>query len=462
VNALALVLLLASARPLTLDEATAFAIARDPGTAQARAAKEAASNDAFRAQLDRVAVSVDASVQELYNKPNLGGPTPPGSPDVLLGLSNLSASIQVPIFSGFRVSANVARAERLEQAADADVSDRRRALRVAVARAYWGVRRLALREQESEAALARLATFEEIVRGRLRAGLAAPVDENRAAARRAGLEADLAQLRAERLQSEARLAVLLGIDEDIELVDPIDARAVDDVDRDREDRGNVDAALNGRPEVRAAELRLRAAEESVRIVQSNFWPQLEFGMLAQVGNNPSVAGVGARQVFLSPNPFSGVIGDVQAGLSLRLNVFDGLQTWTAMKRAESDVRFAQEQLRSVEQVVRDDVRVARARLRGLHEQRRALQRGVPVLDDTRQILEQSYARGDVPLVDLLDTNDQLAQQMTRIVDVDAQLALAHIELALAEADDTEANPRPRVPPPAAPPAPANDKPAGEN
>src|SRR5688500_5055850 len=87
-SSLALTLFMA-ARTLTLDEAIALAEERSVEIQSAQIETDRAKLRTLRANLERVRATVDASVAEIYDKPNLFGPTPPGSPDILLGLSSL-------------------------------------------------------------------------------------------------------------------------------------------------------------------------------------------------------------------------------------------------------------------------------------------------------------------------------------------------------------------------------------
>jgi outer membrane protein TolC len=60
------------------------------------------------------------------------------------------------------------------------------------------------------------------------------------------------------------------------------------------------------------------------------------------------------------------------------------------------------------------------------------------------VLQHAYERGDVPLTELLDAQVSLADAERQIVDFDAQLALAQIELDAAvgahNSNDTEVKP----------------------
>lgn len=418
--------LAAPARPVTLEEAIDIAVGADALVSSAASDVERARLAVLRANLERVQASVDASVQEVYDKGNLFGPDPPGSPDILLGLSSLEARVDVPIFSGFRVEAGIARAELLAAASGDDVEDARRRASVAVARAYWSERRLALLVDAQARADERLSESERLVRARVGAGLAAGLDINRALSRRASLDVQRAQLAGELADARTRLAVLLG---DPALV-PSDAPPPADADVAAAD-ALVQAAFDARPELAAAEKRLAALAEEKRIVQAAYWPQLGAGALAQLGNNPAVAGAGNRSVSAQAIPFLGIVGDVQLGVGVSLNLFDTWATSHGVQDVDLRRSGAHEQLRALRRDIELDVRGQHARLVGLVGQRHALVTSRSVVEDNDGILQRAYQRGEVPLTEVLDAQLELADAERAIVDLDAQLALARAELALS-------------------------------
>jgi len=118
--------------------------------------------------------------------------------------------------------------------------------------------------------------------------------------------------------------VLLGVPgEDLELVDTPPPSTAAPASPD----ALVQEALDARPELRAAELRGQALVEESRSVASAYWPQLDAGLLMQLGNNPALAGSGSRSVSADAAiPFVNIVGDVQVGLTLRMNIFDTFRT----------------------------------------------------------------------------------------------------------------------------------------
>lgn len=414
-----------AARTLTLDEAVVLAEERSIEMHMSQIDQDRARLRTLRANLERVHATVDASVAELYDRPNLFGPTPPGSPDILLGLSSLEARVGVPIFSGFRVEADIARAELLEKATLEDTERERRELALAVARAYWSVRRLALLEDAQRTSADRLAESARLVKARVDAGLAPGLDINRAAARAARLDVEHTSLTNNRREASVRLAVLLGVQgEELELVDTAGQResATQSLDV------LVQQALDARPELRTLELQNAALVEEQRAAESNYWPQLDGGVLMQLGNNPALAGVGSRAVIGAANPFANVVGDVQVGLTLRMNLFDTFATTHAVDDVGHRRRRAALERTGMAMAVESEVRLAHARVTSLVAQRAALVKAKEMVGDNLVVLEKAYGRGEVLFTEVLDVQVELADAERQIVDVDAQLVLATLEL----------------------------------
>ena len=214
--------------------------AHGPVVLESVIARDRAQLGVLRAQLDRFSLKVDANLQEQWGANNLFGPTIPSScntfiPTRLLtggdlvtplglynpdlnnpgptpaqcqaaqglyagpsqiqsggfGLLNLSANLQVPVFSGFRVTANVARARLNRDAAGANIGISQRNLALTVLRAYWNIRLLEMQQAVSEKAVSRYDDAVTVVAARVRAGLAPPVDLNTIETRR---QTELARL----------------------------------------------------------------------------------------------------------------------------------------------------------------------------------------------------------------------------------------------------------------------------
>lgn len=440
-------------RKLTLAEAVSLALHVDPLVAEAKTAEERSRLAVLRSQLDRVSVKIDGQLQELWNKTNIGGPTQylcslggleygttdraaceslggtvsttEQSPQGGQGLFNLTASVTAPVFTGFRVTSTVRRAQRLRDAAQASIHQVRKDVAIAVARLYWSVRRIGLVAEVQQRALGRLAEAGKVVNARVLAGLAPPIDGNRAELQRLQQVAALADVHGQEREAAAQLAVNLGVSEDIVLIDlpPVP------------EKGPAAAAemlrAARRPEIDVARWQLEAQRQAVRVAQSAYYPQLSLLGLFQYGNNPYVLGVGASATSSAVNPFANLSADLTLGARLTMNFFDMLNTYTAVRDAKhEEARLAAER-RRWERVVEADVRQTHARLERLYARRAPLEQARRIAEDNVAILAARYGNGEALVIELLNAEVELTSAEQQLVDLETQMRLAWIELDAA-------------------------------
>ena len=411
--------------PLSVNEAVDLALRVAPTVKGARASRDQADLAVLRANLDRFSLSVDAQIQEIWARTNIGGDAS-NAFEGLLGLSNITARLEVPVFSGFRVEATVARAEHLAKAAEHAIEIERLATILATTRAYWSVRRLSLLADVARSGIQRLERAEAATRARVRAGLAPPLDANRALSRRRLQQVRLINAQGQRRQFEGQLAVLLGAKKKVILTDePVFDQQVPSIDT------LLDEAIRRRPELMEVSSRIEAQEEAIRIALSEYYPQLGVFGLFQVGNNPSLAGAGNRAVLSNANPFGSMVGDVQLGVNLSLNVFDTLNTWTSVKseRIEAE-RLAQEYM-TIRQQVETNVRESHAQLSRLVELVISLKDALAIAQDNVQITETRYQDGEALVLELLEAELELADIERQRTEALVQLMTARAEVSAA-------------------------------
>lgn len=447
----------AAPRRLTLAEAVQMAMKVEPVVAEAHIADDRAKLGVLRAQLDRFSLKIDGSLQELWNKTNIGGPTlytcsdvtTPSSfcggtfagltlPGMLVpsseqqpaqwtGLSNFSANLNYYLFSGFRVEANVKRAKVAQQAAIVQIKQQRKDTALAVARAYWQVRRLIILRDVQQASLQRMIDAESVADGRVKAGLAPPIDRNRATQRKLSQMATLEDLGGQARVASAQLGVSLGVPDEVELVDEIEVP--DSVPPTALEL--VKDALGRRPEVQNAKLQVEVQHQLVRMARSNFYPQLTLLALFQYGNNQFNIGTGSRQLSSAANPFGNLSGNFTAGATLTMNFFDTLNTYTSTADAHYQEQILQQETRRFERFVDSEVRAAHANLQKLYARRTPLIGARDVARDNLKIVESRYKNGDALIIEYLDAQIDLANAELQLADVTAQLQLQWYELQAA-------------------------------
>src|SRR5687768_15065497 len=168
---------------LSLQEAVALARARRPEIAGAELDVRLARLGMLRAGLSRVQLGLEGrwgeQVEHLYVN------APPGLCASIEGLCqptqrrrviDLSATLEVPLWTGMRLEAGWSKARQLERAAQAQQRSRRRTLTLEVAEAYWTVRLAELLRDTAERALVRRTGVANILQARADAGLAPRTD----------------------------------------------------------------------------------------------------------------------------------------------------------------------------------------------------------------------------------------------------------------------------------------------
>jgi outer membrane protein TolC len=453
----------ADPRKLTLQEAVSLALHLEPLVNEAHLQDDRARLGVLRAQLDRFQLKADGSINELWNKSSIGLPpqlnctvgtgaevftlpvattadcsasalgAPAGTPAMITGtapsslwegLSSFQIQANYFLFSGFRVEANVKRAKINEQSALVQIKQQRKDTALGVARAYWRVRSLIIQRDVQQQALQRMIDAEAIADGRLRAGLAPPIDKNRATQRKLAQMATLEDLAGQARAAAAQLGVTLGLGDDIELVDDVvipEVPPASPVDLVRD-------ALGRRPEVRNAQLQVDLQHQQVVMARSNFFPQLTIVGNFQYGNNVFNIASNTRANVVSANPFSGLSGAFYGGAALTMNFFDTLNTYTSTGDAKYLEEVNRQEVRRFERLVDSDVRGAYQTLLKLYAQRTPLTRARDVARDNLTIVEGRYKNGDALIIEYLDAQIDLANAELSLASVTAQLQLQWYEL----------------------------------
>lgn len=414
----------ASSTPtLSLGEAVSRALGRDGAVGVRRAERSRATLAERRASLARVRVRVDASLEELWARAGMLGERPTST---TLGLSDLAARAEVPLFAGFRLSAGIAQAEALSRAAEAEVSAAEREVAREVALTFAAVHAVELRLAVEQAAQARVVEAERAAAVRVGAGLASQVDRERLAARRLAGEVTVVELAGERAVALAGLAAALGWSGPLALEPP---PAPTPVVLDLEVL--LSRARQRRSDLRAAEQRVAAEAEGVTIARAGWLPELTAVGLVQLGNNPAVAGVGAREVSGAASPFADLTLDVQAGVRLSINLFDTFATTDAVTGAEQLEQLRRTEHQQLAQAIEREVHVAHSRVQRAQQVALALEPAEGRAEAARALIARRYEAGEASVLELLDAELELLELHRRRARNTATLQQAWLELEAA-------------------------------
>jgi multidrug efflux system outer membrane protein len=424
--ALALVLGLATplhaTTRLSLADAIALARCRRSDMVQADIDVQLSQLNVLRAKLERVRLTITTSFNEQYEQLNINAP--PALCDSFGEACNTAneahefnaaAALVVPVWSGFSVEADLARAKALRRAAGADREAKQRALVREVIGAYWAVRRAELLLALGRAGLRRTQEIASLVKARADHGIVSLVDYNRAQTMVLGERTQLTGIEERVEAARTQLAAVLQVNDEIELTDePLVQGApmprLEDV---------LAQAQAGRPEIKLAQASLEAAQHQERSVKGQLWPQVSLFANANIGNT----------AFGLPQP--NMIGNVTAGVSVNWTIFDMLTTWNNVREAQYlRDRAAQDRIR-INYTVGAEARTAWFRLKKAIERRESILRALTLAESTVDLIRKRYLTGTSLLIEVLSAEAELLQLESEAAENGVEIADARAELAHA-------------------------------
>jgi TolC family type I secretion outer membrane protein len=353
----------------TLQDAIALALQHDPGLKRAQAEQEAAHARLEQARAGRLpTVTAAGSVATAHT--DFGQFFGFGAYQLTPRTADLT--IQQPLFTGGAVSAAIAQAKAMDQAARASVQNTRLGLIADVADAYVGV-------QTSEKAVAlERAQVEELnlvlsqAQRKFQDGEAPRTDVDQAQARLSGAQGALAGAEGEFARARARYHTLVG--EEPASLDPPGEPPATPSDLDQA----TSEAKASSPAVAAAQAAVRAADQGVRRAKADRLPQIALAAQASTirdqflpGYKADGASIGVqgRWTLFSGGLIAGKVSEASAARRAAEDSLDQAQAateeaaidaWQARQTAEAVARAAADQARAAESAlgsVRQEVRV---------------------------------------------------------------------------------------------------------
>lgn len=394
---------------LTLADAVKRMRTHDLSLALAQTAVEQAAADVLSA-----GERPNASLSYGTSKINPAGHNGPGT---LWDKSfDTVVSISQPFERGGKRRHRVAEAEAIADAAHADYADMLRSERLAVAQAYWELKRA----QEKQASAHELATIEQhslrAAEARLQHGDIAPLDAERLHIGAA--QADNAADHADSTLADARvvLAALLDATAQASTLTAIDGWP---------SHGFVapdpEQTLMQRPDIVAAQQRVHAAQAALDLAHA--LRKRDITLSGQYEHNPT--------------PF----GHTLLGIGVSIPLFTGNHYEGEIRRANADLDAAQVNLARVQLAARTEMQRAIADTRGatarVHRYNSDL---VERAQHVEQTAEAAYTRGGYSLADLLDARRDLKSVQDDATDARADFAEATAALAAAASTQDTSSP----------------------
>lgn len=415
------------AKALTLADALAMAMAQNPSVAVQDIQVQQAGIDYWRAQFQRAVLSVDLGGGNNYT---VSGITTQSQKDQNVLAANGNAALRVPLFTGWRITGTVEKAEQGVAEQKAGLFTTRQNLAMNVIEAYWEVQRQEKLHEVNEEQVRQATEIHDLAKTRLKAGAIAPIDVNRAEVSLISARTALIRNEGTRQSARARLASLLfPKDADWTLADaprfaPVEARSVD---------AWTALALAGRPELQAAEARLKARRADQTIARSKFWPEIALTAQYQYGNNPY------RPLASSNNVLSTFEGTFDGRAILSYSLFDNGETWRRLQETDLALQAAALSKQQTLQQIRTEVLQAFAQVQSAESRLAPLQRSIEIAQSNRDIMAMRYKLGAAMITDVNDVQRALVSALTENLE-------ATIDYLVAAARLYQAVGRPLTPP----------------
>jgi outer membrane protein, multidrug efflux system len=375
-----------------LDDLVADALEASPDLAAARArVLEARAERAAVAGERLPELSATAAYARQHGSLNVPIGTPPGGlgPDLNsnLYLAGFDAGWELDFFGGTRRA--VESADATLQAVSADRDDAQLTLTAEIARDYIELRTEQRRLAIASETLAVRRDELALVRALLESGLAAALDEMRARADAADSEAEVARLEAAERAALYSLGVLIGKPPETLVSRVGAARPIPAVEGDVP-VGLPSDLLRRRPDIRAAERRIAAANARIGLREADLYPHF------------SLTGVAGFESLYGNEWLTGPSRYFAVGPSIRWLVFDAGQVRdeALVERARTDAAAAAYRrtvLAALGETETALVTYGRSRL-----ERAALEREVTAASEAERLARRLYDSGLADFLTVLD------------------------------------------------------------
>ena len=419
---------------LSLGDAARLAAHQSNGvqTAEQRVAEAVA-----RVRQSRAALLPELSANALqsgrtFNSVTFGIslPSAPGQPPLFNPDGEVLGPVNTLDLRG-RVQANlidpaaIARLRTAQTAADAARADIGNAGELAASQAAVAYIRVQRGNAQLNARLADSVLAREllnIAQSQLEAGVGVALDVTRAQSQLAGVRAQLISARNERdrAQLDLRRALNLSLDTPVELTDSLTSVVPEDLALD--ETTAIARALRDRPDLRAAQEQIRAAQQTVRAIRAERLPSISaFGDQGTIGKTGS----------------SRLLPTYTYGLQLSLPIFDGFRREGRIQEQEAMTRELDVRRRDLEQQASIDVRGSLLDLAAAREALSASRERLRLAEQEVEQARERFRAGVAGNADVVTAALTLNAARSQYVDVLTALQQARVSLARAEGAITQ-------------------------
>ena len=256
----------------------------------------------------------------------------------------------------------------------------------------------------------------ELSQRQMEAGMAVPSDQMAA-------EVRLSEVQALRIRSEqgvrvsrAAIRQALGLAEEVDFQLSVPEVVAAPLAENEESR--VQAALSARPDLLSLEQRIRQAEIGEDLARSRYYPEV---------------GVGAQVEWNAKNAFGDSGSNWTVGATLKIPIFDGLESAARMDRARAELQKLEAMRRGMEDGIRVQVISAYSDCVSALERLKVADSAIGQSEEALRIVRERYTEGMAMMVELLGSEAaRTSAQGTRALAA-RDLALARAALDLASA-----------------------------
>ncbi len=334
----------------------------------------------------------------------------------------LQLTLQQPIFTGFRLSSASQMAEYNAQATKVESLKDKSDVALAVKNAYWNLYKAhALRKVNNEN-VAQIKAHLKDIQSLQQGGLATFNDVLKVQVQLS--DAQYRQIDANNMVQLAQVSLnnYLGqpLTTEIELTTTAQSSTKDAPSWEN----SLEAARTQRPEVRAAELRMKAGEQGVTMAKSAWYPQVS---------------VGAHYNFNNPNqriqpPRTQFDGTWDVGVNVSMNLWNWGITSEQTSQAELQVIQAQDAIGQIRDGINVEVTQSYLSLEQAKEKLKVAQEGIKQAEENLRLTNERLKNGVALSTDVIDADYALLLTKTNLTNavVDVELAVAKLQKALGE------------------------------
>lgn len=379
-------------------------------------------NGAWRGFLPRLDIRGRASKVEEVEPRTLEMPSddlPQEPPEVQFGepigeMYSLRATLTQPLFSGFGLLRRYQAAGEAVELADARSRQTRQEVRLEIVEAYFGLHRARSLHEVARQSVSTLEAHLARVREMKKAGRATRLDVSRVESRLASARGRSS--RAESAVRKARLALTsrldLGPSTDIELADGPEEFDWSDAP---DTRRLIERAVQARPEIEVAREASQLRDREAEAARGKLWPQLSL----QAGYTLA----SPHERYFPPREEFDGSWDVSLVLSWQ---FDWGRTLEEARAADGQTRAARARVHRLERATRAAVERRLSDVRAADQRVASGRKAVESAEESLRVARKMFEAGRVTTTDVLDSELQLAEARSELVEarVNRRLAIA--------------------------------------